>query len=208
MARLSRAPRGDRVVTQAYPLHWPAGWPRTAAPLSSRFNTSVSAAVNNVLDELRRFGKDSGKPVQNVVISSNVTLGSSTPRDAGIAVYFRWENIDGCIAVDRYRRAEDNLQAIYKVIEAERTKLRHGGLNIVRASFRGFAALPPPRDASGQLSPPWWQVLNVTAGASLADAEAAYRSMVKTAHPDRGGDAARFNQITDAIRQAREELNR
>jgi hypothetical protein len=184
------------------------GYPRTKSPGASRFNTSINGAVANVTDELRRFGNDTGKRVENVVISSNVTLGVTRPQDSGVAVYLRWDGIDCAVAVDRYAKPEDNLQAIAKVIEAERSKLRHGGLNVVRASFRGYAALPPPKDASGQLAPPWRVVLFGSADVvcTLEDAEAAYRKAVKEHHPDRGGDAAKFNAITDAIRQAREEL--
>lgn len=192
-------------MTTAYPLHWPLGMPRTKAPAPSRFKTSVSAAVNNVMNELRRFGNDSGKAVQNVVVSSNVTLTDTRPRDPGVACYFRWDGIDCCIAVDRYHWPEENLQAISLVIEAERTKLRHGGLNIVRAAFRGYAALPPPTGPDGQLEPPWWSVLGVPEGSPVAAAEARYRELVKEAHPDRGGDPARFNAITDAVRKAREQ---
>jgi hypothetical protein len=192
-------------MSVAFPLHWPPGQPRQKSRTGSRFKTTVSGAVNNVQDELRRFGNDTGKRVENVVISSNVSLGNNRPVDPGIAVYFRWDNIDACIAVDLYRYPEENLQAISKVIEAERAKLRHGGLNILRASFRGYANLPPPKGADGQLAAPWWQTLELTeATATIPNAEAAYRRLVKTHHPDRGGDAAKFNVITDAIRQARE----
>lgn len=196
-------------MTTAYPLHWPIGYPRTKHPKVSKFSSSISAALKNVNDELRRFGNDTGKPVTGLVISSNVSLGTQRPTDTGIAVYFRWDGIDCCIAVDLYNKPECNLQAIAKVIEADRAKMRHGGLNIVRSSFRGYAALPPPKDpASGQLAQPWRQVLfgSPEASASLPDVEARYRQLVKEAHPDRGGDAAAFNRITDAVRQAREEL--
>lgn len=193
-------------MTVAFPLHWPPGQPRTKSRNTSRFKTSVSGAVNNVQDELRRFGNDTGKRVENVIISSNVSLGNNRPADPGIAVYFRWDNIDACIAVDQYTHPEENLQAIAKVIEAERAKLRHGGLNILRASFRGYANLPPPKGADGQLAPPWRHVLGIPETGALLEAEGAYRSLVKTHHPDMGGDAAKFNQITDAIRQAREEF--
>lgn len=191
-------------MTEAYPLQWPQGLPRTKYPSTSRFGTSVSAAVTNVMDELRRFGKDSGISVSNIMVSSNVTLAQTRPADAGIAVYFRWDNIDCCLAVDRYSKPECNLQAVAKVIEAERTKMRHGGLNIVRAGFRGYAHLPPPKDQAALAA--WWTTLGFTDKPSWAEAERRYRELVKTAHPDRGGDAALFNSITDAIRLARQEL--
>ena len=192
-------------MTQAWPLHWPMGFLRTKQRGSSRFTTTINGAVHNVLDELRRFGNDTGLKVEGTVISSNFSLAAQRPADPGVAVYFRWDKIDCCIAVDRYLRVEENLQAIAKVIEAERTKMRHGGLNIVRAAFRGYAALPPPTDAAGQLAAPWWQTLGLPETATLDQAEAVYRRLVKEAHPDRGGDAARFNLITDAIRQARQQ---
>lgn len=194
-------------MTQAYPLHWPQDFPRTSNPKKSKFNTSIFGALNNVNDELRRFGKDSEKPVTNVLVSSNVSLGIHAPKDGAVAVYFRWENMDCCIAVDRYLRPEENLQAISLIIESQRTQLRHGGLNIVRASFRGFAALPPPAPGMIAVSRPWWDVLGFDNDkVKLQSAEEAYRIMVKRHHPDRGGDPAIFNQIADAIRQAREIL--
>lgn len=193
-------------MTQAYPLAWPQGFPRTKYPGSSQFKTTLYQALENVKGELRRFGKDSSKSTSDLVISANVTLADQRPRDQGIAVYFRWDGIDCCIAVDRYAKCEDNLQAIAKVIEAQRTILRHGGLNIVRASFRGFAALPPPKGPDGQLAKPWWQILGFDTEPPLTAAEARYRELVKLKHPDRGGDAAEFNLIVDAMRQAREAL--
>lgn len=129
---------------QAYPLSWPQGWPRTTSPSGSQFKTTLHQAMKNVEEELGRFAKDSGQKVESFLISSNFTLGQQNPKDSGVAVYFTWDGIPTCIAVDRYARIEENLQAIFRVIEAERTKLRHGGLNLVRAAFRGYAALPPP----------------------------------------------------------------
>ncbi len=193
-------------MTQAWPLHWPVGYPRTKIREKSRFKTSITGAVNNVLDELRRFGADTGRKVEHVTISSNFSLSDSRPVDTGVAVYFRWDNIDACIAVDKYIWIEDNLQAISKVIEADRTKMRHGGLNIVRASFRGYAALPPPKDASGQLAAPWWQTLGLPQDATLPQVDATYRVKVKECHPDKGGDPAQFNLIVQAVQQAREAL--
>jgi len=194
-------------VTQAYPLHWPFGMPRTERKAKSGFRSELSTAANNIVQSLRLFGKDSDKPVENLIVSSNVTLMTSRPRDGGVAVYFRWLGMDCCIAVDRYATPAENLQAIVHIVEAERTKLRHGGLNIVRASFRGFTALPPPKGPDGQLARPWWDALGLPEGTrDMATIETRYRELVKAHHPDRGGDAGTFNAIADAIRQAREEL--
>lgn len=86
--------------------------------------------------------------------------------------------------------------------------MRHGGLNIVRAAFRGYAALPPPKGPDGQLAPPWRQVLfgDPDSQPSGDQVEARFRELVKVKHPDRGGNAAEFNSIVDAVRAARLEI--
>lgn len=193
-------------MTVAFPLHWPVGMPRSKSRGASRFKTSISGSIDNVETQLRLFGKDTDRKVENLIISSNYSLTTRNPSDGGVACYFRWDGIDCCIAIDRYNRIEENLQAIALVVEADRTKMRHGGLNIVRSSFRGYAALPPPKGPDGQLAPPWRHVLGLPDGAGIGEAESAYRTAVKEHHPDRGGDPAKFNQITDAVRQAREEF--
>jgi hypothetical protein len=194
-------------VTTAYPLAWPQGFTRNKTTTNAKTRTSVAGAVANVMAELRRFGNDTSKAVTEIVISSNVTLTDGRPRDPGVACYFMWDGIQACIAVDRYNKPEENLQAIALIIDAERTKLRHGGLNIVRASFRGYASLPPPIDSKGQLPKPWWDVLGVKERATLAEARVAYLRLVKEHHPDTGGgDPARFNLVVNAWTAAQEAL--
>lgn len=181
-------------MTQAYPLHWPDNWPRTKNHGKSQFKTSLTAAIDNVQDSLRRFSVDSGRKVEGILVSSNVSLMERNPQDAGVAVYFTWDGISTCIAVDRYQRIEENLQAIHHVIEAERTKLRHGGLNLVRAAFRGYAALPPPSQPKGRP----WEILGVKPDATAEEIDAAYREKAKKAHPDAGGSAQAMQELNDA----------
>lgn len=188
-------------MTQAYPLTWPDNWPRVKQPGRSQFKTTISGALINVQDSLRKFSADSGKKIENLVISSNVTLGEQRPADSGVAVYFTWDGMQTCIAVDRYAKVEENLQAIHHCIEAERTKLRHGGLNLVRAAFRGYAALPPPSSHQG----PWWAVLKCGRGDPMESIEAQYKKLAKQAHPDAGGSEADMAALNKAIAEARKE---
>jgi hypothetical protein len=129
-----------------YPLSWPDGMPRTERKVASQFRTSLSAALKNVKGSLELFAKDSGKAVSNIVLSSNAGgLEVDQPRDTGVAAWFEWDGQQRCIAVDRYPKVEDNLQAIHHIIEARRTEMRHGGLHVVRQTFKGFTAgLPAP----------------------------------------------------------------
>ena len=126
----------------AYPLCWPESLPRNAVRVKSSFNTTLVRALDNVETSLHLFGKDSGRSVAGVVLSSNVTIGVPRPDDPGIAAWFEWDGAQRCIAVDRYRTPAENLQAVHHILEARRTEMRHGGLTIVRQTFKGFLALP------------------------------------------------------------------
>lgn len=184
-------------MTTAYPLTWPQEWPRTTPRKSSQFKTSLEGAIKNVDKSLQLFASDSGKKVENLLVSSNFQLMSRNPTDPGVAVYFTWDGLSTCIAVDRYARIEENLQAIHHCIEAERVKLRHGGLNLVRAAFRGYAALPPPRGRE------WWDVLECRQDATAAIIEAQYKRLAGDHHPDKGGDAGKMSEINAAVKAAR-----
>src|SRR6476469_975099 len=94
----------------AYPLTWPAGWPRTSAgdhthgkfgsrrtrPGASYARTedvTITEATQRVLEELQRMGIDR----QDVVISTNVRTrldglprsGEREPNDSGAAAYWQ-----------------------------------------------------------------------------------------------------------------------
>ncbi|MEA3033515.1 MAG: hypothetical protein QOH86_1531 [Sphingomonadales bacterium] len=188
-----------------YPLTWPDGLPRTERHQSSQFRTSLSAALKNVRESLRLFGVDSGKPVSDVVLSSNVG-GLEVDRkldDPGVAAWFAWDGGQRCIAVDRYPKPEDNLQAIHHILEARRTEMRHGGLHIVRQTFKGFTALPaPPRRK------PWRAVLQLPAGpVTRQQVDAAYRALAAAAHPDTGGSTDRMAELNAAHDEGRRALD-
>jgi hypothetical protein len=193
---------------QPYPLQWPDTMPRyKSARQPGQFKTSLSGAMKNVSDSLRRFAVDSGKPLGNVVISSNVTLGVSNPPDPGVSVWFTWDGMSVCIPVDRYSKVEANLQAIHHIIEARRTELRHGTLALVRATFQGFTALPAPASAARS----WREVFGfqptaTTAGTPPSLIEARYRELAKKAHPDVGGSAEAMAELNRARDEALREV--
>jgi hypothetical protein len=188
------------MTSSVYPLSWPPHFARHKHRESPRFKASLHAALENVQRSLTLFAKDSGKSVSAIVVSSNYALGSTNPDDPGVAVYFVWDGLNVCIPVDRYNRIEGNLQAIHHIIEARRVELRHGSLQLIRATFQGFAALPPP---AGK---PWRDVLGVRPEAGLAEAERVYRTLASAAHPDNGGSHDVMASLNLAIGEARKEL--
>lgn len=184
-------------MTTAYPLAWPEHIPRSKSREKGQFRTTLPGALDNVESSLRAFGRDSGKAVSGIVLSSNVTLGVNKPADPGVAVWFTWEGIQVCIPVDRYDTPAANLQAIHHILEARRVELRHGTLALVRASFAGLRALPAPTPAR-----PWHEVLGLPPTASRDEIERAYRAKAKAAHPDAGGSDAAMAEINAARRAA------
>ena len=182
-----------------YPLYWPQGLVRTTARVDSKLKTSLITAINNVKNSLTLFSKDSKITVKDIIISSNVTLGTTKPPDAGVAVWFVWDNIQVCIAVDRYNKVEDNLQAIHHIIEARRVELRHGGLHIIRQTFKGFKGIPP---AGGTSASSCWDTLGIKPTKKESDVQAAYRGKANDLHPEKGGNAEALAQLSDARDEA------
>jgi hypothetical protein len=190
------------VTVSAYPLAWPAAFPRAKWRDNGKFKTALPNAIENVHRSLRGFAADSGKKLEQLVISSNVSLGHSSPADPGVAVYFTWDTLQVCIPVDRYNSVASNLQAIHHIIEARRVELRHGTLALVRATFQGFLALPAPAGAR-----PWRQVFGLGPGDS-ANADfirTAYRQLASERHPDKGGSDAAMAELNAAREQALKE---
>jgi hypothetical protein len=188
------------VTASAYPLTWPPGFPRAKARERGAFKTTLAGALSNVQDSLRKFATDSGKKLEGLVISSNVTLGVQRPEDPGVSVWFVWDGLGVAIAVDRYATVEGNLQAIHHIIEARRTELRHGTLALVRATFQGFLALPAPKGGH------WSEVLSLPKDARREDVKAAYRRLATQHHPDKpGGSHEKMAELNAAQEAALKE---
>ena len=189
------------MTAQAYPLQWPDHIPRTQRREKSRFKTTLAGALKNTRGSIEAFGRDSGKAVTNIVLSSNVTLSNDRPADPGVAAWFTWDGMSICIPVDRYATAEEILQAIHHVLEARRTELRHGTLHLVRATFKGFTALPPPPGAKPKR--PWWEVMDLDPKRNdRAAIEARFKELAKTRHPDAGGSAEAMAELNQARKEA------
>jgi hypothetical protein len=187
---------------QAYPLHWPPGFPRAKARERGRFQSNYDQALRNVQTSLRLFAKDSGRKLEHAIMSSNITLTDAQPPDPGVAVWFVWDGMQLCIPVDRYDTPARNLQAIHHVIEARRVELRHGTLALVRATFAGFRALPAPAGKH------WRDVLALPSDTrgTKDEIERAYRTLAAVRHPDRGGSAEAMAELNNARTTALQEI--
>ena len=186
-------------MIDSYPLHWPELHPKAKNRISSKFKTSLAGALNNVNKSVAGFGKYSGKVCTEIVISSNVTLGAQNPKESGVAIWFKWDGLQLCIAIDRYLRVEENLQAIHHIVEARRTELRHGGLHVVRQTFIGFKALPEKASTES-----WYDILLVKQDSTEDVVKSNYRSLVTQYHPDKpGGSSEKITKINLAWEEAK-----
>ena len=214
------------IPTEAYPLTWPLGVPRTSYRRRSQFvNRSTGDSVARVRNQLKLAR------ARTIVISSNLPLRSDGfPRadgpqkpggDVGAAVYWtreerragKWQLVPYCMPCDRWDRIADNLYAIALSIEALRGMERWGAVSIEQA-FAGFAALPP--GGGEQVIPPqptmdWRNILggswpHLEAAELLAIAKARPRRLIADAHPDAGGDVSRAAELNAAMEAAEQEL--
>lgn len=189
----------------AYPLQWPAGWPRTPphkikdARYSFRRTSGVwtfAAARNALLDEVDKIAR-------NAVLSSNFRTdrtgiaveGSRRPDDQAVAIYFLRGGTSKVIACDRYSRFEENCRSITLALEAMRQLERHGGGLMLDRAFEGFTALPPPSAFAAGRERSCWEILGVPEHSSEEAIEAAFKEKAKAAHPDRGGSHADMSAL-------------
>lgn len=183
---------------EAYPLHWPAGWPRTKLPQSSRFDGTFARIRDELFAEIGKLGG------RYPVLSTNIPLKrdgmpyvpQKEPADTGVAVYFERRGRQMVFACDKWNRVRDNMRAIQRTIEAIRGIERWGASEMMERAFQAFEALPPPQSC--------WDILGLRPGASRDAIEKAYREKARRAHPDAGGS----NHAMAELNRARDEAMR
>ena len=190
-------------MIESYPLYWPESWPRTKPYRRdrSRFDQSPGRARDKLVNELKLLG------ARDVIISTNVALrrdglpyaNQREPDDTGVAAWFVLDGEQQCIPCDRWSRVWENMYAIAKSIEALRGLDRWGAKSMVRAAFKGFAALPSPGIGN------WRDVLGRDID-SRDQMEDRYRQLARERHPDHGGSAAMMADLNAARDAARKEM--
>lgn len=178
-----------------YPLQWPPGFPRTRFRETGTFKTQLPAALKNLGDQVRLLGGS------GLVLSSNCSLGMTTPADPGVVAYFKWDGTEMAIPCDRWCTVAANVQAIALTLEAMRGMERWGAKEMIRSMFRGVKALP----SSGRH---WREVLEFANRDRLptgAQIEESYRALAKVRHPDTGGTEEAMAELNAARETALRE---
>lgn len=199
------------------PLCWPDNVPRRAPHQrgNPQFKTrSLAEASSFVLQEINRLNnRHWNYQDRNVIISSNLRLKQdgvpysqqNEPADTGMAVYFslvfrrngRPMERPIVMSCDKWRLTSDNLYAIGKDIQAQRSRDRWGCTNLEQ-SFRGYMAIPEKCGGA-----PWWIILQVPSNADKDVIERSYRQLAKICHPDnlRTGSEEKFKELAEAFEQ-------
>ncbi|MBD3609440.1 MAG: DnaJ domain-containing protein [Gammaproteobacteria bacterium] len=212
---------------QAYPLSWPAGWPRTQAHQRKRAafgkkndrgwkqELSIAQAIKRLRDELALM-TPIGNPYRvvpaDIIISSNMPVrktdgmpmsGRAAPDDPGVAVYFDLDGVPHCLPCDKWDRVADNIAAVAAHIGALRGIERWGVGDIAKA-FTGYQALPGPGVVQAKRH--WRDVLDAHDCSTIDEVKKQYRIKVQKHHPDRGGEHDLFNEIQQAWNEAQEAI--
>lgn len=190
----------------AYPLCWPAGWPRAArrkVPNQAE-RAGFAWARTKLSTEVDRLG------AADAILSSNCVLnlageprGDQQPIDSGVALYFTLKGRHMAMATDHYSQVSSNLRRLALAIAYLRGLERHGGGIMVERAFAGFAALPEP----GRVAP-WRELMGFAPGEEVNDViiDARYRVLARQRHPDVGGTDQQMAELNRARDMALADL--
>ncbi len=207
-------------MIEAYPLHWPQGYPVTKYKLRSRFRGgSFAASRDGLAGEIKRLGGT------QLIISTNIPLkkdgmpyGTYTqPTESGVAVYFMYKGNQVSLACDKWNYVADNMKALQKTVEAMRGLDRWGASQIMDRLFIGFKALPGGEASTGEpmAIPTCWDILGLTHPEMMNGYEreaiekvikSAFRTKAKDCHPDFHDNSPKkteeFRKLQDAYHEA------
>lgn len=96
------------------------------------------------------------------------------------------------LACERWATPAENLRALFHVIDGMRLAEVRGVSDLMASAYAQLGE----RAGGGARSP--HEVLGIAPDAPAAVRRAAYRALAKEHHPDAGGAAARFREITEA----------
>jgi hypothetical protein len=187
-----------------YPYSWFPGRPRTLVKQPTTTRISLARAADDLLYELEQLA------ATEVVISCDVQPlpdfagypeTYKSPIDPGVAVSFHLGETTYGFTCDAWDTVAGNMRDIGLAIAHKR--LCQYRCTPIDREFFGYKAkvILPTRDSTRRK--PWWQVLYVAPDAPAVVIEAAYKSLCKHYHPDRGGTHEAMTELNRAFEEAR-----
>lgn len=180
-------------------------------PYSVTTDKTWARILDDIEESMRKWSVPRGWRVETILAPRSSTKQNQTAQERTVTLHWRRREKDYTITMSNQSRAVDNLLVIWLILETLRLNDARGYAQQIADVYRQeFPALPAPGQ-SGQAAPTQastspYVVLFVREDAPLAVCDAAYRALMKAAHPDSGGDttqAARLNAAITAIRKER-----
>lgn len=188
-----------------FPLQWPTGYARTKNRKKSAFKTSGNNAQEGLAHEVKLMGAHSLIVSTNIHVRNDGMIYSDgldrKIDDSGVAIYFKYKKQDIVMCCDQYLTVGENIHALAKSIEAIRGMERWGVSDFIERAFTGFTALPEGRIYNLPAIKAWYEILEIRENSSSDEIKNAYHQKSKTYHPDMGGSAELFNQLTIAYKE-------
>lgn len=200
------------------PIHaWPGPMTRDADRLPGwRFRAAWSSTIELLGLELRQLD------ARDVVLQMDLTEGdlrrdglpraNARPGHPGVILAFNSTQGPLQFACDTYGWWETNVRVIALTLQALRAVARYGATK-TGEQYRGWAALPPPAAANGQMTVEdaaqfitEQSGINAIGPADMIDPrmvetrQLAYHAAAKRLHPDAGGDHLAFTRLQEAKR--------
>jgi hypothetical protein len=181
----------------AYPLSWPLFRQRTPSSrrkygpyTHQRDRIGFQEALQRVELEVQRLRGDDLLVSTSLKPQDYGKFRWPGVTDPGAAVYFKVEGAPVVLACDTFDELPQNLAGLAAHMEAAR-RIERVGVQTALETLRGYALLT----AAG---PPWYTVLSVPADARADAINAAYRTLARQHHPDRGGSEAKMAELNNA----------
>jgi hypothetical protein len=176
------------------------------------YSVTTQKTWSRILDDLEEsFGKWGGVlrgwRVETVLAPRSATKQNQTIEERTVTLTWARKGKTYAITMKNQTRAVDNLLVIWLIVETLRLNDARGYAQQVAEVYRTeFPALPGPgAPPAPKPSVTPYTLLFVQSNAPLVVCEAAYRALVKVAHPDAGGSDQRMLALNAAIEQIRKE---
>lgn len=164
--------------------------------------------LDDIEEQLARWGSVTSWRVDTTLAPRSSTKQNQTLQERTVTLHYTRRGKAYQIAMQRQNRAVDNLLVIWLILEALRLNEARGFAAEIASVYRQeFPALPAPGQtgAPAAVSTSPYAMLYVQPNAPLAVCEAAYRALIKEAHPDAGGSVEQTQRLNTAIAMIRKE---
>lgn len=169
--------------------------------MAYKLTTDKSWAANEaaIREQLHRWGAATYSLDRPNSTKKTALSWTETPEEALVVLKAAWKSgRELNLSYNKQARAVDNARVLFLVVESMRLNEVRGIDDVMREAY---LQLPAPKQAVRERDP--YEVLGIRPDAPKEVAEAAYRELAKSAHPDGGGRNETMVELNKAIEAVR-----